>query len=124
MTFLRAMLTAATLCVWAVGLGPGSATAQTETAGRCPPGYTIQVDKVGQEDRCYTTMDVSCGPNAAIKTDSMGYADLCAPSTAMPCPDGFSQIYRQGRDGCEYSKPPACPAGRKLQVQAGADVCR
>jgi hypothetical protein len=102
--------------------------------GRCRPGSTKQVDKVGQEDRCYRKVDFSCGPNRDVSVDSFGYADQCPPRQAMPgatpstgpaaCPDQYERKVQQGRDACEYSKPPACPAGTGLQVQTGPDVCR
>ena len=129
MTFLRAMVAVAGLGVATVGLTAEPAAGQTP--GRCPAGYTKQVDQVGPEDRCYKLVEISCGPGGAVKIDSMGYADVCPPaaaagtaSSAAPCPDGFSQIYRQGRDACESSKPPTCASGRTLHVQPGADLCR
>jgi hypothetical protein len=40
------------------------------------------------------------------------------------CPENFDKIVKEGLDVCEYSRPPACKGGRRLQVQAGPDLCR
>jgi len=107
----------------------------------CATGYELQVDKVGQEDRCYRKVAVSCGNNpfAAVGGGSGNIAvEIDNPPPRNPAmPSGFGNIPPE-TDGCprptslgaqvpNNTLPPrsaaSCPADFEKKIQPGLDQC-